>query len=159
MNRTLASASVVFMILSGVARAADPVSIYVGPQLRDGFMDVDAGIRDSIRDVQQEIRQTQELRLLGARDDASIVLIVVGRGAPSNGSIGVASTSVVNGTGIGFGFTVPSNVPTITTVLSTGHYSKVTQSESQSYRGAAKVVVQDVLAWLEANRPMLATLK
>ena len=32
-------------------------SIFVGPQLRDGFLDVDTGIRDSIRDSQQEFQQ------------------------------------------------------------------------------------------------------
>jgi hypothetical protein len=30
--------------------------IYVGPLVREGFADIDMGIRDSIRDIRQEVR-------------------------------------------------------------------------------------------------------
>ena len=30
--------------------------IYVGPLVREGFVDIDTGIRDSIRDIRQEVR-------------------------------------------------------------------------------------------------------
>jgi hypothetical protein len=39
---------------STIALAQQPKpSIFIGPQMRDGFLDVDSGVRDSIRDIQQ----------------------------------------------------------------------------------------------------------
>ena len=31
-------------------------AIFVGPQIRDGFVDIDAGVRDSINDIKQEFQ-------------------------------------------------------------------------------------------------------
>lgn len=142
----------VFALWSPLASAQDgKPSIFVGPQIRDGFMDVDSGIRDSIRDIQQEVRAT-DFKLAPDRDAATLMLIVLARGIVTNGSVGFSSGSTFAGTGSGFGFVMPNSVPTLTTVLSTGRYERRMQSEGPTWGRAAKVVVQDVLAWWESNQ-------
>ena len=121
----------------------------------DGFMDVDSGIRDSIHDIQQEVRTT-DFKLAANRDVATLVLVVLARGIVTNGSVGVSSSSVSAGTGSGFGFVMPNSVPTLTTLLSVGHYERRFQSEGATWSRAAKVVVQDVMAWWEANQAAVA---
>lgn len=37
------------------------VAVFVGPLTRDGFIDIDSGIADSIRDIQAEIRKSKVL--------------------------------------------------------------------------------------------------
>ena len=34
------------------------IAIYVGPQVRDGFVDADVGVLDSIKDIQDELKKS-----------------------------------------------------------------------------------------------------
>lgn len=131
------------------AQQTEP-SLFVGAQLREGFLDVDAGVRDSIRDIQQEMNSdpTRRFRLAERAETATLVLIVLARGIVTSGSIG--SSSTIAGTGIGF--VAPNSVPTLTTALRVGSYEKRLQSEGGTWRTAAKSVVGDVAAWWDANR-------
>jgi hypothetical protein len=100
---------VVFGVITTPAHAqsrSDAPAIFVGPQIRDGFADMDAGIRDSIRDIQGELRNTS-LKLAASREDATIVVIVLARGIATKGSVGSSTSSGVGGTGSGFGSVGP----------------------------------------------------
>jgi hypothetical protein len=159
MRRTLLL-SLLISLLGGHSLPAQPSkpTIFVGPQLRDGFLDIDSGIRDSIRDIQEELKRT-EFSLTQNREAATLTLIVVARGIVTNGSVGFSSASVAGGTGSGFGFVVPNTVPTLTTLLRVGLYERVMQSEGGTWSRAAKTVADDILAWWEANRKAVEALK
>ena len=47
------------LLMAGVATAenAKPVSIFVGPMTKDGFVDADKGVLDSIKDIQGILRE------------------------------------------------------------------------------------------------------
>jgi hypothetical protein len=149
------------LLVAPVASAQDAKpTIFVGALVRDGFVDMDAGIRDSIRDIQQELQQTAAFTVGRTRDTpTTIVLTVLARGIVTNGSVGFGSSSAVGGTGSGFGFVVPNNVPTLTTLLNVGVYERRMQSEGPTWGRAAKVVVQDLLAWWEANSAAVRALR
>ena len=133
-------------------RAQQKVSVFIGPQTRDGFVDMDAGIRDSIKDIQQECQQGA-FAIAPTADKATLVLIVIGRGLPVKGDVGFGSSIA----GVGYGFVVPNNVPTITTSLRVGtKYERTTSREGGTWRNAAKMVAEDLTAWVEANREALA---
>lgn len=130
-------------------------TVFVGPHVREGFADMDAGIRDSIRDIQLEIRsestrrELHEFRLAATPDSAMLVVTVLARGIVTNSAIGTSSIAGGNG----FGFVVPSTVPTLTTTLRVGNkYERRMHSEGATWRTAAKMVVQDLAAWWDANR-------
>ena len=131
------------------ARSQQP-TVFVGPQVRDGFADIDAGIRDSIRDIRRAA-QSKGFRITPTQEEASLVLLVLGRGIVTNGSLGFGSSSVVGGTGSGFGFVVPNTTPTLATVLRVGEYERPMHSEGGTWRAAANTVVDDLTAWWEVN--------
>ena len=70
------------------AQEQERIAIYVGPQARDGFVDMDAGIRDSIPDIQQEC-QASGFSIVPDLEKAKLVVIVVGR--PVKGDFGFGS--------------------------------------------------------------------
>ena len=80
-------------LIGSVASAQDAKpSVFVGPQMRDGFADVDAGIRDSIHDVRQEF-QSANFRIAVKQEEATLVVLVIARGIVTNGSVGFSSSS------------------------------------------------------------------
>ena len=77
MRRTCTTYLVVIWALAllasrAVAQSGGP-KIYVGPLVREGFADIDTGIRDSIRDIGQEVRAAG-FRDVNAPPDAAVPL-------------------------------------------------------------------------------------
>jgi hypothetical protein len=129
------------------AQAPKP-TVFVGPQIRDGLLDTDSGIRDSIQDIKQQLQGTS-LMLTPSREEATLTLIVIARGIVTNGSVGFASSA------LGFGMVVPNAVPTLTTLLKVGSYQRIFQSEGGTWTKAADTVVKDLMAWWDANRDVV----
>ena len=129
------------------------IAIYVGPQTRDGFVDIDSGILDSIKDIQDELRGSRQFNVVRTGNEAAVVLIVVGRRTPgSSGSFGVPV-----GTATMF---LPIKRRAIDVILRVGTYEKAITSESDNsghWKEAAKNVVSDVTAWVSANREAMAS--
>lgn len=141
------------------AQTAEPKPVvYVGPQIRDGFADIDSGVRDSIRDVKDEL-QRAGFRLAARADDATLALIVLGRGRLTEGSVGFSMASASGGIGSGFGFVVPNEVPTLSTVLRVGTYQKTAQTQGGTWTHVAKLVVDDLAVWWSVNAPQVRDAK
>ena len=136
-------------IVDGVARGRPKRFPSAFARRRDGFIDIDAGIRDSIRDIQGEC--SQQGFAVSPPQDATLKLYVLGRGLPFKGEVGGAS--MVNG--IGYGFTVPNQVPTLTLNLIVGDYKRPFTREGTTWRSAAKNTCDDLAAWVDANREAL----
>jgi hypothetical protein len=142
-----------------------PVSVYVGPQVRDGFIDVDQGILDSIRDVTNELRKDKALRIVSKPEEAAVTLLILGRRAGPAGS-SVAITSGGTTTQIG---NVAIPAPTVTTqipiegraidaLLRVSTYEKpltADDRESGTWSRAAGILAKDVRVWITANRAKL----
>lgn len=140
--------------LVAAREAADAkIKVFVGPQSRDGFVDVDRGILDSIKDIQGEFRRSRLFTIVRTGDEAQIVLTVVGRRTPGDsGAVGVPI-------GLGMTLMLPIKRRAIDTALRVGSYEKQITSESDDddrWKAAAQKVVKDVAAWVEANRSSLA---
>ena len=133
------------------AQTHPKVAIFVGPQIRDGFVDVDSGIMDSIRDVQNEFRHSDQFVLTPTADGATIVLTIVSRRTPGDsGSVGVPIGATT--------MFLPIKRRAIDTIMKVGSYERSTTSEAEdndTWRASAKKVVKDVTVWLEANRSRL----
>jgi hypothetical protein len=136
------------------ARAASEprITIYIGPQTREGFVDVDSGILDSINDIQNELRGSRQFNVVRTADEATIVLSVVGRRTPgASGFVGapIGTTMMM----------LPIERRAIDTILRVGTYEKTLTSEADNgnkWTASAKKVVKDVTAWVNANRSALA---
>lgn len=134
----------------------DAVAIYVGPNVRDGFVDVDRGVLDSIKDVQKRLRQDPvdpqkeaAFRVVDRESDATLRLYVVSRITVATG----ASIGVVNqGTGV----TVPAEVRRLDTLLRVGSYERSFVVTGETWKGCAGDLVYDLSAWVIANRERLS---
>lgn len=124
-----------------------PLSIFIGPQTRDGFVDVDRGVLDSIKDIKDELRGKKRLRMVADKDRADLILEVVSRGATSTTGGGTAAIPIG-------AITMYAPVATIglTTLLRVGTYEKpIASPNCGKWRLCARFVVKDLEAWVEAN--------
>ena len=152
-RRRLVALLVALCTLPVVAQAQRP-TVFIGPQVRDGFLDMDAGIRDSIQDLQARARDAG-FQVVPLEADAVLVLIVLGRGNVPLGSVGTASTYQ----GTGFGLVVPVQKNTLSTLLRVKDYERLAQTAADtSWRGLAEKVIDDLDAWWEANAATVQSL-
>ena len=142
------------MMLLALVLAA-PLTLYVGPQVKDGFVDIDKGVADSIKDMRSQI--PAGLRLVQTEAEAKLKVYVIGReqydtgSAVNTGSGTVSGSGYYTGTGISIGITAMR----VRSILRVEAYERTITGEAGSYKGAAKDVLESVLVWVEANRARL----
>ncbi len=120
--------------------------IFIGPQLRDGFIETSAGVRDSVADLQNAFRHAGFI--LADRDHAELSLFVIARTASEG-------TPVTIGQRVGTATVytpIPILTPTLRTLLTVGTYESQRQNIGSSWKRAAKATVRDVEVWLQENR-------
>jgi hypothetical protein len=149
---TLGLAPMSIAPLATAAKDEPKIAIYIGPQTREGFVDVDSGVLDSITDVQSAFKRASKFRVVQTAEKADIVLFVVGRRtAGQSGSVGVPIGTMT--------MFLPIKRRAIDTILRVGAYDKTITSEAEDddhWKASAKRVVKDVTAWVDANRSALA---
>ena len=154
-------ASVMFMlfiITAGGARtlmaADETIAIYVGPPTRDGFADVDRGVQDSINDIARLLRRTRRFRTVSTSGEARIVLTVLPRRSRLGENTGVVAVPLPGIGGV-VGGGGPEKKDVLEAILSVGTYEKRLTHEGNSWFGLAQRIVNDLRAWVDANRAAL----
>ena len=145
--------ALVIAMLAGIGAQSPPtahavdVTIFVGPQTRNGFVDVDKGVLESIKRVASELRGKRGLRVVATKDEAQIVLEVVSFGATS--STGGGAVGVPIGT---LNFFLPIGTVGIASDLRVGDYEKpIVLQNCEAVRRCAKLTANDVETWVGAN--------
>ena len=128
-------------------RPGEPIRVFVGPNVREGLIDVDQGILDSIADIKKELRTFKGIVLVKKSEEATVTLAVIGRRVSGNaGGVAIpAGTATI---------LAPIDRHAIETVLRFGSHEKSTISEDNghgTWQAAAKQAAKDVVAWLNAN--------
>src|SRR5262245_8020331 len=135
-----------------------PVTIFVGPMVRDGFVDVDQGVLDSIRDLQGELRKNAAFSVVADQAGALLKLYVVSRTKAATGASAQISTATGTATGTqaqgtGTSFTIPVELQRLETLLRVGTYERAFTGESETSWGrCASSVAKDLAVWVTANR-------
>lgn len=125
-----------------------PVTIYVGPQVREGFVDVDQGVLDSIQDVIKELKKDRSLRVVPGAADATLRLTVLRRRSGA-GDGGVLVGAVY----------VPVQGRAIDAILHAGGYERPLTADDRewgTWSRAAKILANDVRTWIAVNRGKIA---
>jgi len=123
------------------------VTIFVSPPTRDGDVDTDNGIHDSITDLKNQLRGSRRLQLVETKESAQLVLEVVGRGRTSNGRDRAAAVPLGDST-----YFLPLEITGLTTVLRVGDYDKpMIVDTCADWTQCAHLVVKDVEAWVDEN--------
>jgi hypothetical protein len=132
-----------------------PVTIYVGPQVRDGFVQTDRGVRDSSRDLREALAKDKGFRVVENENGATLKLYVVGRRKAPGDTVTVGS--VANGSGSVVG--VPTEILTLQATLAVGTYEQGFGCEKNqatdwnaSWKKCASEIAKDVAEWVAANR-------
>jgi hypothetical protein len=153
-RRVLVAAALVLIATVGlVAKEAPPaaIPIFIGPQVRDGFVEIDRGVLDSIKDIQNELRGRRGIQIVADKERAQVVLEVVSRGATSTSGGGAVGVPIGTST-----FMLPLGTIGIATVLKVGTYEKpIVLQNCETWRRCARFVAQDVETWVEANAATL----
>jgi hypothetical protein len=146
----------VVLLLAVLAQAKEvprAVSIYVGPYVRDGFVDVDKGVLDSIADIQQELRKDRALRVVTVPESAELKLMVVRRGyGEAAGGVGVPIGTLT--------VYVPQRARFVEAVLRVGTYERAFVGEDykhEKWGKCAQMIAKDLSVWLAANRERVLT--
>ena len=138
-----------------------PVKIYVGPVVRDGFVDVDQAVLDSVKDLQLELRKNPAFKVVTAEADATLKLYVVLRATVPTGSnveSGTASGSTTgsNAQASGFSVSTPIEAHKLETLQRVGTYERAFIGASvNTWKGSAGAVVKDLAVWVTANHDRL----
>jgi hypothetical protein len=147
-------------LLSLLLTPPPTVTIYVGPQSRDGFVDADRGVQDSIADIQAALAKSKDLRVVSDEEGASLKLYVVSR--QKGAGPGSITSGVVTG-GAGTAVSSPSTDYALVTLLRAGSYERQFIAEANSHRewrgnwkGCARKIAKDLSAWVAANRERLS---
>jgi len=148
--------AILLALVLAASSGAAPVAIYVGPIVKNGFVDVDTGIEDSIKDIQAELRKVKGVRVVPTEAEALLTLYVTGRKKEAGPPI--AFGSAINGTGTAG--SVPADVRTLETLLRVGSYERAFSAEDHMYyswRKCAESIAKDVAVWLDKNRERVLT--
>jgi hypothetical protein len=163
---------------------ATPVTIYVGPYVKDGFADADKSVMDSIADVRRELRKNRALRVVERESDATLELFVLVRGTEDGSSVTsthipgqtigipgvkpstvtIGSTTFTNPGTPDTHYTMPSitvsgpnQVRYLVTVLRVGEHTRAFVAEgTHMWTTLARNIGRDLESWLDANRERIA---
>lgn len=162
---TQAAVLAVALVAGGwITESHEPVTIYVGPVVRNGFVDADEGVLDSVKDIQSRLRKNRAFAVVASEARATLKLFVVSREDVEVGSGSVVTTGTARATGntvqgISTSTEVRDVLHRLETLLQVGEYEKTIIADSDWVVGqwgrCAGAVVKDVTAWLEANRSRL----
>jgi len=139
---------------AAVAKDQKPVSIYVGPMVRDGFVDVDQDVLDSIRDITGELRRSPSFAVVIDESAAALTLRVVSRlKVVSGAGVTTGSGTAIGSQVVGTSVTVPVEVMRLQTLLRVGSYERAFTGESETaWKRCAGSIVKDLAVWVSANR-------
>ena len=145
--------------------AASPVSIYIGPFVRDGFVDADEGVSDSVKDIKKRLLKERQFRLVSDAESAALAVYVVLRGTST--VAGEGSTVHYPGTVVrfpngqviqtpGMSVEVGTQLRHVGALLRVGEYERPFVVETDwAWGRCADQIVKDLTGWLSVNRKRL----
>ena len=152
------------LLTAPAPQAGNAVTVFVSAPMRDGFVDTDKNISDSVNDVRSRISKSKDMIAVDRPEIADVTLVVTLRGIGSE-SYGQRVSVRVTYRGADLDTTpLVANTFWVSSVLQVGTYRKEflgtrTQSSAQSLGAwglCADELVKNLGAWVSANRANIA---
>lgn len=128
-----------------------PIAVYVAAPVRDGFIDLDKAIQDSMKDLQNNIRNKRGLVVAQDETGADVTLRVLGRGVVSQRA-GDLVLPFLSGVVIA---PMYSGKKVVRVVLQAGDFKKDFTEFEDGYGDCAEEIARQAHAWINANRNTL----
>jgi hypothetical protein len=157
-----------FMLMLLVPPPTPKVSLYLAAPVKDGFVDTNKGIQDSIKDLRKRLGKDKRIVIVDNPSRADVVLTVVGRGVhyertgqtqvTTNYFDSESSTRVETTTQ-----DVYSSGMWVKTVLSFGRMQREISggysNEPGGWGACATQIADDVRSWIAANTTRIVQLR
>jgi len=136
------------------------ISIHLTAPMKDGFVDTNKGIQDSIKDVRKRLAKDKHIIIVDDRSRADIVLTIVGRGIhyEKTGRTEVTTNFYDSETSTRTETTTQDTYSSgmwVTAVMQFGNFQKQIQAGSGNEPGGwsqcATQIADDVKSWVAAN--------
>jgi hypothetical protein len=164
-----AAAAVLALLLMAKAPPGPQITIYVGPMTRDGYVEIDEGVRDSVKDVRRALALALDMssknssyRFVGDAALAQVALFVVSRGdgPPTGNGSAITIPGQVLTFANGQTFAMPSTTFQVAaksrfveSVLRVNDYARPFVGDGgETWSVCAKHIAKDVATWMAANR-------
>ncbi len=138
--------------LPALASKNDRIAIFVGAPTRNGFLESDSDVAESIKHLQGYFRGSKEFRLVDRPEDAAVVMHVLRRYIAGHaGAVGVPIGNAA------VFLSMPRRVLECT--LRVKDYERTltaVDEDTDTWKGAAKRAFKETRAWVEVNRALIA---
>jgi hypothetical protein len=152
------------VLLSAQVQADSRITVFISAPMRDGFVDTNKDIQDSIKDVRSDLEHKKDVIVVDDPSQADVVLTIVTRGIGTQ-HFG-ERTNIYQGYYSGTDITttpILANTFWVSAVLKAGSYQREivgAQTQESAYSlGAwttcAERIAKDVRAWVTANAAQL----
>lgn len=153
---------VVVLLLAGAAAGApqpDRVLVYVSAPIRDGFIDTNQEIQNSVKDLRGKLSGMKQLQLVDVPEGADIVVTVVARGVGSETYGERLSYAEYYNKAVLTTVPIWDNTFWVTAVMEVGTYKReFTGDVTHEYKysggawgNCAKQIAKDLKSWVVAN--------
>lgn len=145
------------------APESDRFTVFLSAPLRNGFVDTNRDIQDSINDIRILLSHMKDMAVVDSTDKADMILIVVSRGGGSEKYGERLSYTEYFGHAELDSVEIVKNTIWVSTVMFVGDYSKeftgydssVSGITMELWRTCAELIAKSLQAWAEANMTQL----
>jgi hypothetical protein len=140
--------------------AVDRLKLFISAPTRDGFIDIDQGILDSIADIRNHLDGSKQIVVVDTSEKADVTLTVVKRGIGSELYLERLTDLDYFGQAELDSTTLAKNAIWVTTVVEIGNHRKEFTGQHRDVLGAfwskcAKQIANDLEGWVKSNAPQL----
>lgn len=161
-GKTMLSSLLLLVALAGAQQPAR-VAVYISAPMRDGFVDTNRDIQDSIKDVRSRLSRMKEFQLVDSREKADIIVTMVTRGVGSEAYGQRLSYTEYYNNAVLTSTPVVANTYWVAAVMEAGTYRKefmgaYTHQYAYSmgaWGECAKQLANDLKSWTVANREQI----
>jgi hypothetical protein len=150
------------VIIPRTARSAvaERLRLFISAPTRNGFIDIDQGILDSIADIRNQLERSKQIVVVDGGEKADITLTVVKRGIGSEQYAERLTDLDYFGQAELAGPPLAKNAIWVTTVVEIGNHRREFTGQHRDALGAfwskcAKQIANDLEVWIQSNAPQL----
>jgi len=140
--------------------AAKPVTVYIGPATKDGFVSTENKVMDSVQEIREaftkELRKSPGFVLVGMEEKADVKVYVQRSTSFSTSTGYVGGVTTIGSTTFGYVSKPVISWNTLDAEIQVGVHAQHVYASDAGWKNLAKRLSKDIAVWLIANREPIA---